>query len=53
MTTSESAENIGAVVNNTLSMKGYISHLREIGMIRQYLDSSSSAKLKPSSCDRD
>ena len=47
MTHSESARCIGAEFNETMSMKGHIAHLREIRMIRQYLDSSSSATLKP------
>ena len=50
---SQSARNIGAIFDDTMSMHGHISqickgawhHLRQIGQIRKYLDSSSSATL--------
>jgi len=53
ITPSRSARNIGAVFDDTMSMDGHISqickgawhHLRQIGQIRKYLDSSSSATL--------
>ena len=50
---SQSVRNIGTVFDDTMSMHGHISHickgawphLRQIGQIRKYLDSSSSATL--------